>query len=329
MFSTNIRTESRSSIRKAPAAILAGLLTVAAASAAGPHIDRYRTVRAAAPSDALKAANNDYRIVRLDVPDSVGAIAVDINNRGVVGGTYVDANGGEHTFLWDGAEYKKIISPVYPITSVPSITDSGRTLFGNWGTVDRQIAGTYDVRTGSFNALPDFENKPINLGYDMNNAGVAVGHACDGTLLEPFNCVGWIWTGTQYQRLEIEGVASPLPHGINDRGQIVGLYLKTPPFDFKAFLYEGGKGRILLQDTDAVAYDINNQGDISMLIEVSPQLPFIPALLESGFTEPKPLPSYPGSFTTLWVGMNERGDFAGFAPDPLLPERIALVLLRK
>jgi uncharacterized membrane protein len=266
-------------------------------------------------------------LIRLQVPGSIGGVAVDINNRGTVSGVYFDPLGGQHTFIWHRGEYQKVIYPGLPITSVASITDSGRILFGNWGTDTLQHAGTYDLRTGVWTPLPDYPGKPINTGWKMNNAGVAVGQACEGTFTMPFNCVAWIWNGRGYQTLSVAGTSDPVPQGINDRGQVVGLYLQTPPFGYRAFVYDRGEATLLLPTTDGVAYDINNQGEVLTLIEVDPTQLFVPAKYDNGSVSLLPL--YPSSIQTLWLGINERGDLAGQAFTDFFSPPMPVVALRK
>lgn len=313
-------------IGRAGLALVLCILTGATASAAASKLahpkilgPRYR---------AAQAPNPGYELIKLEVPGSVGGQAVDINNSRTVVGVYFDTDGGQHTFIWDRGEYKKIIHPGDPITSVTSITDSGRILFGNWGTNTVQHAGTYDTLTGEWKQLPDFPGKPLNIGDRINNRGVAVGQACEGTFdMLPVNCVGWIWTGSQYEFLTIPYTTEPIPQGINDRGQIVGLYLQTPPFGYRAFLYDHRRATLLLPDTDSVAYDINNQGDVVMLIEVDPTQLFVPALYDRG--KVSLLPLYPGTIQTLWLGLNDRGDLAGVGYVDFSSPPIAVVAFRK
>jgi hypothetical protein len=313
-------------LEKIAIAALMCIVTPAISSGAD-HKSRQPKIVGAGSARAAKAADPSYQLVRLEVPGSIGGIAVDINNGGTVVGVYFDTVGGQHTYVWDRAEYEKIIFPGASITSVVSITDSGRTLFGNWGTSTVQHAGTYDLRTGVWTPLPDYPGKPINIGWKMNNAGVAVGQACEGTFEMPVSCVAWIWTSGGYDVLKIATTSDPIPQSINDRGQIVGLYLETPPFGYRAFLYDRGSATVLLPTTDGVAYDINNQGEVLMLIEVDPTQFFVPAVYEKGSVSLLPL--YPSSIQTLWLGNNERGDLAGEALADFFSPPLPVVALRK
>jgi uncharacterized membrane protein len=126
--------------------------------------------------------------------------------------------------------------------------------------------------------------------------------------------------------LSIDNTSEPVPQGINDRGQIVGLYLQTPPFGFRAFLYNRGEATVVLPATDGVAYDINNQGEVLMLIEVDPTQLFVPARYDKGSVSLLPL--YPNSIQTLWLGINERGDLAGQAFTDFFSPPMPVVALR-
>jgi uncharacterized membrane protein len=162
----------------------------------------------------------------------------------------------------------------------------------------------------------------------MNNAGRAVGQACNGTFAQPVNCLAWIWTGREYQVFSAVNGFDTVPQGISDSGEVVGLWLEAPPFDFKAFVYDKGVATTLLVNggVSAVAYDITNSGEILMLAELDPQDFFKPVLYRKGVATPLPL--YPGSLQTLYVGQNERGDMVGFALNPDF-STVAFVSFRK
>lgn len=309
----------RSTIQFRPAAIAA--LCAAAMTTSLPGAAPYPKQHV--PSHAIgkpaKAAgpNHDtkYEVITLPRPDGVYGTATDINNSRTVAGVYVDAQGGTaSSFIWEDGVLTTIQHPGSELTGMGSITDSG-ILFGSWGSMTAQVAGTYDPRSDTWTPLPPVEYngtvKPLNLGGQINNSGTAIGQACEGTAFAPVNCVAWLWNGSQYEFLAMPGSPETVPFGINDRGQVVGLFLVAPPFGYKGFLYERGTYTELLAGTDSVAYELNNRGQISMQVEVSAGELFKPALYYRGTVSLLPLAE--GSIQTGYFGMNERGDLAGQA----------------
>ncbi|MBY0372986.1 MAG: hypothetical protein K2Q23_03265 [Bryobacteraceae bacterium] len=270
-----------------------------------------------APSKkASRGGANDYRLVRIPVPDGYfGGVAVDVNNRRTVAGVFLAINAPDATFTWNEGEQPVIIqNPNALITSVPSILDSG-VLFGNWGSITEQTAGFHDPRAGRWTPLPPYPGKNLNIGYRANNAGRATGQACEGNWFQPSNCVWWFWNGRSYEPLQTPSGIFALVDGLNDIGTIVGRYLIAPPFDYRAFLIDRSTTTILLPDTKSAAYDVNNRNEVVINFESEPDTLFIPALYRNEVLTLLPL--YPGAFGTTYIGINDRGDLSGLAYDLL------------
>jgi hypothetical protein len=268
------------------------------------------------PGAASAKNDSDYDVQRIPVPDGfTGGVAVDVNNRGTVGGVFFTPDNKDITFLWRKGRLTEIRHPSADITSVPSIADSG-VLFGNWGSFTEQTAGFYHPATGTWKALPAIPGKPINIGQRANNAGQATGLACAGNWFVLSSCSIWFWNGEAYESPSLP--ASPMQafEGINERGQAVGRYLQTtPPIGFRSFVLDRGAAlQIILPDTASAAYDINNQGQIVLNFEIDPNKLFVPALYDGGNLELLPLV---GELGTTWIGLNERGDISGLAYDDL------------
>lgn len=264
-------------------------------------------------------ANPDYQLVPIPIPPDAlnGAEAININNRGTVSGQLYLSPSFPPTqiesFVWKDGQLTRYAAPGATITAIGHIADSERFLFGSWGTVNEQRAGFLDLQTGAWNALPQIPGKPINFGQRANNRGQAMGGACEGTSIQSFNCAWWVWDGRRYTFPD-HASASALPFGINDRGQIVGQIVTPSPFNVNAFFFERGQFSLLAPEKTAVAYGINNVGEITLFAADSPFEVGMPFLL--GRAGLRPLPVVADSLTTLWLGINERGDLAGTAIEP-------------
>jgi hypothetical protein len=297
-------------VSRTAGALLGVFVTVSVAGAA--DVTRLRGVSARRSSAHEKWGGDLFQSFTFKIPGAVFNTAVEINNRGTVGGVAVYADGRTSTFTWDAGQINYFNRAGATITAIPAITDSG-LLFGNWGSNTEQTAGWYDPKHEEWKELPPFPGKNINIGARMTNSGRAVGQACNGTFAAPENCVAWIWDRREYQVFSVVNGKDTVPQGINERGQIVGLWLDSPPFDFKPFLYDNGAVSTLLVNggVSATAFDITNSGEVLMLAELNPQDFFMPVLYRAGVSTPLPL--YTGALQTLYNGINERGDLVGVA----------------
>lgn len=296
--------------------VAATLLTFLAASqtlAAPPwHMNDSHPGKGHAAKGKPAPPSRDYEIVEINLPDeAVDGGAFFINNSRTVGGFYGTASGEGVTFVWSRGQVEVFRHPGSTITSMPSITDSGDILYGNWGSEVVQHAGIYDRKTGKFTQFPDIPGKPMNYGMQMNNAGIGVGMACEGNWFTSYlNCVPWMWDGSGYQFLSLPAALDQFASGINNRDQIVGGLFIAPPFDYSMYLYDRGKVTTLLPGTKGNAASINDRGQVLAIIEVDPAELFRMVLIEKGsYTR---LPQFPGSLQTIWYGLNERGDLAGY-----------------
>jgi hypothetical protein len=331
IMSTKIRT----ALSALTAAAIIIVVTAEPALAAGPVSFKQRAARSTnlnAPG-AIKAASkaaDSYTFKDIEIPGAVYVVAVEINNSGAISGVYGDAQGRTHSFVLTRDRTITIDYPGATFTSVASITNSG-LLFGNWGSVTEQHAGYYNLHTGQWTQLPDLPGYPVNIGNRMNNAGRAVGYACRDTFFELLDCIGWLWTGKEYQLIDVPGAISTYAYGINDRGQIVGVY-SVAPFVFEGFLSDGGNIQPLTITTEdgvlpATAYDITDDGRIVAVAPLGVNVFWPPILIDKQGYEL--LPEYPGVVRTFYQGINQRGDLVGlWFNDPADPPR-SFVAYRK
>jgi hypothetical protein len=148
-------------------------------------------------------------------------------------------------------------------------------------------AGNVLLRNGRFTELPDAPGAQRTVHRGLNDRGQTAGvYIDDGVepgpdgLFPPSAGYGFIYTRShepkgRFRVIEIPGAQLALPYDINNRGQIVGIYLDDgavpapdglpPPGAQHAFLWDRGKVTIL-DPPDTVyapnAYTINDRGQI-------------------------------------------------------------------
>jgi hypothetical protein len=183
----------------------------------------------------------------------------DINSAGQIVGAYERSERVWRGFLYDSADFVD----VQPLADSPgtfpgSLNDSGQVAgYYNDGTIDCGFLfdGTSYTTFNNTNASQTFAE-------GINNAGVIVGYGWGGS------------DGVHAFRREANGaqvnfwVASmpAMANGINDSGQIVGVY-GPGPVDHYGFVLTGGIGSTpdtLVVPGAAVteAHDINNRGQV-------------------------------------------------------------------
>ncbi len=121
-----------------------------------------------------------YRIQTTDVAGQQGTFIYDITDAGVATGYYFDSEWAWHNFIWRNGSVEQIEYPGASITAMMLPNNRG-LLFGNEGSYDAQHAAVLQLQSGAWTLLPDVAGKPINFGSRINERGIAVGTACEGT----------------------------------------------------------------------------------------------------------------------------------------------------
>ena len=158
-----------------------------------------------------------------------------INNHNEIVGIYT--TGGTAGFLDNNGSFSTFNYPGADDTFPHAISDSGA------------IAGFYTASTVPFGFVYDggtFTSINYTSGYEtftygINNAGVVVGYSNLDDY--PTYEVGFLWQAGQFTI--INSNAFPQPAGINNNGQIVGVYF--PDNDYHGFLATPGSGPQPLQ----------------------------------------------------------------------------------
>lgn len=155
------------------------------------------------------------------LPDLPGytLIANAINNRGTLTGVAFDADGGEHGFVGDGANYTIFDHPLAtPGTAPFSLNDAG-VVVGIYDDPDGTIQGFR--RDGDGFEKISAPGSVWTLVYTINNAGVIGGAYLDSDFLAH----GFLLRHGTYTTVDYPGAWQTKIDCINDRGVVSGGYI--------------------------------------------------------------------------------------------------------
>jgi probable HAF family extracellular repeat protein len=167
----------------------------------------------------------------LDDPNGIpGATqATGVNDSGDIVGFYEDASGQTHGYLYSGGVFTPLDDPAASGTGPFGIPNGTNPL----GINDAgQIVGTYDLGAygfiysgGSFTTVTDSNpNGPSAqaiIPHGINSTGLIIGQGFLSSLGKDGPFVG---TNGNFSALNVPNILGGGAQGINDSGQIVGLY---------------------------------------------------------------------------------------------------------
>jgi uncharacterized membrane protein len=201
------------------------------------------------------------------------------------------------------------------------------------GSRPQVATGNVLFRNGRFTELPDAPGAQLTVHRGLNDRGQTAGvYIDDGVKPNPDGFFppsaghGFIYTRShepdgRFKVIEIPGAQLTLPYDINNRGQIVGVFLDEgavpgpdglpPPGTQHAFLWDRGKVTIL-DPPDTVsapnAYTINDRGQIVgvRIDESGNQIGFL-RQPDGRYVTLDP----PGAAQNKALGINDRGQVVG------------------
>ena len=220
-----------------------------------------------------------------------------INNSGQIVGVYVDSTGVEHGFLKDGNAYISIDFPGATATAAMAISNSGH-IVGNY--LDSTGVHNFLLDGSTFTSFSYPENTYSSYVYGINTAGQIIGG----------DDYSWLKEGDTYTPIIFPGASGTYGLGINDFGQIVGLWYG-----------DNWESHGFIKDGDAfISFDfpggfdirpraINNLGQVVGWYD-SPEGQY--AFLKDGDTYTSF--SFPGSLSAdEALGINDAGQIIGIA----------------
>jgi probable HAF family extracellular repeat protein len=156
-----------------------------------------------------------------------GTFASGINDRGQIVGFYIDADGRGHGFLWDKGRFTPIDVPGAAASTATDINNRGQIVgeYGDDPFVPTALHG-FLLSGGDFTTF-DAPAVPFSTPTSINNAGQIAGFTSTGPVLPQAEVHGFLLArGVMgpFTPIDFPGTQRTLAWGLNDRGQIVGLY---------------------------------------------------------------------------------------------------------
>ena len=201
------------------------------------------------------------RFSAFDAPGTGSNELVDINSRGQIAGTYVDAEGASHAFLRDkGGRFTLFDVPGATQTFVLKLNSKGQ-IAGN--ACDESPCESRRGYLRDANGRYTTIRVPGSVqtqAYGLDDRGRIVGDytEADGSVH------GYLWENGHFTTIDgPEGTGATLT-GINDRRQMVGIYLPRGAAGLQGFLLAKGVYRRIEDPRLAftLPFDINERGQV-------------------------------------------------------------------
>lgn len=186
-------------------------------------VGNYRT-EVGGPSQAF-VRDRRGRFSTIRIPGAVEAQALGINNRGLVVGDYTTADGVIHGYRWSNGRVTTFDGPTGEGGTITDINDHG-DMVGLYSTEPGTLSG-FLLERGRYTTF-DHPDLPLTVPYGINNRGHIVGtiyDALEGATTEAHGFVLRRGADGPFTPVDIPGaIVGTAATGINDRGQIVGVY---------------------------------------------------------------------------------------------------------
>ena len=252
---------------------------------------------------AVAAQNAAFTFTTIDVPGSIQTNANGINSRGQIVGFYTDVSSGtSHGFLDDNGTLTTLDFPGAINNAAFGINKDGQIVGWYAGA---QHAFFYDQ---SMFTVPDPpQSDPFRLATRINDTLQIVGSYSNQSGRH-----GFLYDRSTFTIIDVPfpGALHTQAFGINNHGQIVGIYVK-PNGEYGGFLYENGTFTpidvTLPGAHNTTAYDINDMGQIVGWYQD-------PSFVVHGFVYQNGVYTsidVPGSTNTEVIGINKQGAIVG------------------
>jgi probable HAF family extracellular repeat protein len=249
-----------------------------------------------------------YSFLSVEVPDGQGALGftslAGINDKGEIVGGFT-AGQSQGFVISKRSEITRTGCPNASLTALLGINNSGSIA----GSCDNGASSAFFRNRQGHYTLIDVPGAVSTHGEGLNDLNQVVGYYRD----ETGDQHGFLWNDGAFFTFDLPDLENviPYPHGINNRGQIVGTFAERPcNCNERGFLFSQGSLTIIdFPGASATLVNgINDQGDIvGTYVDSNGKHGFV--LNEQGF-KTLDIP-FAGIDFTEAQGINNRGEIVG------------------
>ena len=271
-----------------------------------------------ASKKSYEAQKQEYEFIEIAPPGSIESHANGINAQGDIVGRFIDKNGQSHAFLWSNGSYRLIDTDRYTFYAAYGINARGDILAD-----DANVDAAYLLRKGEVIKI-SFPGALWTSALKINDAGDIVGAYGEVPYTECGPYHGFLLSNGEYTQIElpVDDVSGIVVHGINDAGELVGVYT-LEGCDESNPAYHGflrGDGSFTKIDapnsTATVAFGINERGAIVGIYDRAGERSHGFLFWKGVFTDI----DFPGARGTRAKDINDRGWIVGdYWPQGALP----------
>jgi uncharacterized membrane protein len=182
----------------------------------------------AATGNLPPLTSTSYQFSYIEIPGNTFLAPFMPTGQGSTAGFYIDSQGASHGFIWQDSQVTPLNAPDGNNTGATGINDHGQVTGNFVDSSGNNHDFVYSIQHGTWTILPEIPGLPLLSNVTINNAGIVVGSGSYGTAAN----VGFIWDGNSYSFFSVPGAdetqgVGTSPLGMNDRGQVCGLYQDT------------------------------------------------------------------------------------------------------
>lgn len=254
---------------------------------------------------AADAQTPAYSFTKIHFPGAYYTEPFGINNSGHVAGTFKDAAGVSHAFVFDGTNYTELRFPNAIFNYALGIANSGEILGSH----------SYLLGIGPYHAFLIDGGNYVEFDYPgmetdaraMNASGQIVGIYNSGYGTKDF---GFLKTGDTYTSIDVPGATFTYAFGLNDAGIVTGTY-RDSLLRLRGFSYVNGlyKSINFPNAIDTYLGGVNNQ---NTAVGWSTQGGITSGYIYSGGMSFRPLSvPFAGASNTKPRAINDLGEIIG------------------
>jgi len=198
-------------------------------------------------------------------PGSAATQVIGINNTGLTAGFYVDNDGNNHGFTYNGSSFSTVDAPGTAFNQLLGVNDLGVAAgYSSTDPTGATAQRAYITTGGSFlyldSALPSGAGN--NQATGLNNSGWVTGFFLTNSGADS---TGFLLAGSTLTQLLYPGSTFTQALGVNNLGEVVGFYIDGSG-GMHGFLYNGSSYQSIDDPNGVGTTLINGVNDLGQIV---------------------------------------------------------------